>query len=394
MGTWRLEPKVKTQGTYYVLVRGKARERISLALRYVPKTEAESALHTLQREETAGTVSRILAMHRENPDAAVRYLIGDPAFGELMPEPTLDYGGMFIREYHDAVYTPWRKDDRPRTWRSEQGHWVRILRELGHHRLRKIDAHIVADYLDQLTVERESYHRHGEPVSGSTKRLHRAALQSLLLRAERLKHIERAPDLARFRIRGSTIPTRVKPPPLTLDELSRLLDASDPLHRAMWAVGVGEGLRPSELQRLCWDDVRWSSRTLQIRGDDSGRGKTDESVAEIPLTPIALRELRAWWMANGQPATGHCFLSRYKKPFISGSGYKKSLAAAAEAAGIPHQVTPYLLRDSFATIAWSIGIEKDVARRVLRHTDEKMLDEVYCRPRPQDLVDRVSQFDV
>ena len=43
-------------------------------------------------------------------------------------------------------------------------------------------------------------------------------------------------------------------------------------------------------------------------------------------------------------------------------------------------MTPYLLRHSFATIAWSIGVEKDVARRILRHTDLMTLENVYCRP--------------
>ena len=36
----------------------------------------------------------------------------------------------------------------------------------------------------------------------------------------------------------------------------------------------------------------------------------------------------------------------------------------------------------------------DVARRVLRHTDDKMLDRVYCRPRPAELVRAVAAFDL
>ncbi len=74
--------------------------------------------------------------------------------------------------------------------------------------------------------------------------------------------------------------------------------------------------------------------------------------------------------------------------------YKKSLATTAEKAEIDQHVTPYLLRHSFATIAWSLGIPQDVARRVMRHTTNAMLDKVYCRPRPQDLVELVSSFDL
>jgi len=42
-------------------------------------------------------------------------------------------------------------------------------------------------------------------------------------------------------------------------------------------------------------------------------------------------------------------------------------------------VTPYLFRHAFATLSWLFKLDKDVARRVLRHRDSKMLDQVYCR---------------
>lgn len=393
MGTWRIEKKTKTKGAYSVLVRGKGQDRVSVALRYVTVNEAENARQIMQAEEDAGTVSRILALHRKDPEAAIEHLVGGARLGDLLPAPDIDYGGLTLREYHTQVYAPWRKVDRPKTWRGERTSWARILRDLGDRRLRRIDAHIVADYLDALVIEREALGRVGAAVSGTTKRLHRAALQALLMRAERLRHIDRAPDLARFTIRGSTKTVRPKPPPLSLEELQRLLDASQPKHRAMWAVAVGEGLRPSELQRLRWEDVRWATRTLAVRGDDSGEGKTEASVAEIPLTPIAHRELRAWWMAMAQPKAGVVFPGKDGAPYSGVSGYKRALATAAKRAGIPHAVTPYLLRDSFATLAWSLGIDKDVARRILRHTDETMLDEVYCRPRPADLVAKVAAFE-
>jgi integrase len=390
--SWRLEPKKKPSGTYYVLVAGRDRERVSISLKYVTEAEAAVALVTIRQEEEKGTISRIIALHEENPEAAIKHLVGDPGVAELLPAPATDYGSMTLQEYYDAVYAPWRAADRPKSWRSERGHWGRILRELGPVKVRKIDAHVVADYMDGLRVEREG-DRKGEVVSGTTKRLHRNALQQLLNRAERQKHIVQAPDLSRFKLRGSTKPVRERPEPLTLEEVVKLLKASAPKHRAMWAVGIGQGLRPSELQRLCWEHVRWEERTLDIPGE-----KTEESAATVPLTPLAYRELHAWWEKQEQPAEGVMFPSKKYEgkvvPYATVSGYRKALAAAAEAAGISKTVNPYLLRASFATLAWSLGIEKDVARRVLRHVDERMLDEVYCRPRPKDLVERVSAFDL
>ena len=129
------------------------------------------------------------------------------------------------------------------------------------------------------------------------------------------------------------------------------------------------------------------AQTLSVRGDADGTGKTELSVAEISL--------REWWVRQGQPRSSVVFpATKHGVPYRSVSGYKRALATAAQRAGIGHKVNPYLLRHSFATIAWSLDIDKDVARRILRHSDETMLNEVYCRPRPADLVDLVQAFDL
>jgi integrase len=127
-------------------------------------------------------------------------------------------------------------------------------------------------------------------------------VQALLNYAHRQKHIDGHVDLSVFRIEGSTKTVLKKADPLTLEELQKLMDASSPKHRVMWAVGAGEGLRPSELRRMCWEDVRFASPTLVVRGE-----KTEAAAAEIPLTPLAFRELRAWWMRQGQPSEGPVF---------------------------------------------------------------------------------------
>jgi integrase len=170
----------------------------------------------------------------------------------------------------------------------------------------------------------------------------------------------------------------------------KLMNASGPKHRAMWAVGVGEGLRPSELERLQWHHVRWDDRTLDVPGE-----KTAASADTVPLTPIAWRELHAWWTRQGEPTEGYCFpASSAGRPYRGISGYKRALSTAAETAGLGRPITPYLLRHSFATLAWSLGIDKEVARRIGRWTDMAMLDRVYTRPRPADLVSKVAAFDV
>lgn len=87
----------------------------------------------------------------------------------------------------------------------------------------------------------------------------------------------------------------------------------------MWAVAVGEGLQPSELQRLTWPDVRWTTRTLVVRGDDAGEGKTALSVAETPLTPIAYPS----------SARGRAAASAARSSSIEGSGAGSAMPNAA-----------------------------------------------------------------
>jgi len=126
---------------------------------------------------------------------------------------------------------------------------------------------------------------------------------------------------------------------------------------------------------------------MSIRGT-----KTEASAADIPLTPLAHRELTAWWERCERPGAGLVFPARAGGAY-GDQGWRKALQTAARRAGLNRRIYPYLFRDSFATIAWSVGLEMDVARRVLRHTDETMLRDVYCRPRPSELVDRVRAFD-
>lgn len=390
---WRLRSMSRSKGTYFVLETGRNETRRSLSLGFIGEDDAQTALLAMQQEEelTAGTsmYGRIFRLHGEDAAMAIRVLL-ERDVSHFGPEAA-DHGALRLSEYYATVYAPWRSEKKPRTWVTEEGRWRRILPVIGQKRVRDVDAHVVADYIDALRVVRDGKDL---AASGSTRRLHRDAVQALLNYAHRQKHISEHVDLAVFRIEGATKTVLERADPLTLDELQRLMDASTPKHRVMWAVGAGEGLRPSELRRMRWEDVRFETRTLVVRGT-----KTDEASAEIPLTPLAFRELQAWWMRQGQPVEGAVFTAKVRgketgEGYTSRSAYRTALENAAKKAGIGRGVNMYLLRHSFATIAWSLGIEQDMARRIMRHTDEKMLRDVYCRPRPADLVAKVAAFDL
>lgn len=407
--TWRAEP-VKgrlasgaVSITSWRLVAGRAGDRIRLNLGKSDTVDAilaercADAMNT-EEKDTVGTrmYDRIVRYAKEHPSEQLLRVILNPE-ADLLGEPTVDHGAMTVSEYFDEVFWPVRKESGTdigvarSTAAAEEGYWRNkaagrgILQgEIGRCRMRDLN--------DQHWVRWEASQTQ---LSGRAKVLRRNAYAALLSYARKQGHISYRPEF--FRIKGATKRTREQQDPLSLKELMALIDAAtkpvrggygrvpDPTRRAMWAVGAGLGLRPGELSRLEWSDVNWTDRVLLVRGT-----KTEESHDTVPMTPIALRELSTLWVHLERPTTGRCFTYR-GKPFVQ---FKMALATDAKAAKIERHVTPYLLRHSFATIAWSLGIEMDVARRILRHADEKMLREVYCRPRPADLVDRVSAFDV
>lgn len=259
-----------------------------------------------------------------------------------------------VKEYHDTHYAEWRAKHRPATWKTEKGYWKRINRPhpegIGDVLLGDVDEHLVADYIDNLTIERTRKYEGvevGDPASGATKRLHKAAITAMLKRAFRLKHIDAKPDLAVFTIEGSTQRARKQEEPLSLAEAVKVLEAApSPMHAAMFGTGIGTGMRPSELIHVHFEDIDWTARTLHVRGT-----KTELSDDVIPLTPFAFDALRKWWEERGKPSHGLAFPRPKSRghvlgtePYANGSGFKRSLATAIQGAGITRRLTPYGLR--------------------------------------------------
>jgi integrase len=410
--TWRKEPR--ENGTWR-LISGRAEARVRVSLGVMTEGDATRALETMQALEHSGDAHRVMARLQADPEFARAFLLaGDPGVFELLPKPEEDYGALTVAEYFERYYWPARKDQTSPIGVAESTAAEELLywRQTGrggtgkgkHTRPKRgiLDGEIGAtrmrDLNDQLWERWQAAQTHLSPRS---KAIRRNAYSALLSYARRMGHTAFKPEF--FRLRGATKRTRELSDPLTLQEVAALLKVADPTRRAMWAIGVGQGLRPGELVRMEWPDVDWTSRTMLVRGT-----KTEESWDRIPMTPLAYRELAEFHLRQGRPETGPCFTyggkgsrksekgttkSAYKAPRRFES-YRKALAADAREAGITRPVTPYLLRHSFATIAFLTGVKKEVARRVGRWTDDEMLDKVYSRPRPVDLVEMLARFDL
>jgi len=174
-----------------------------------------------------------------------------------------------------------------------------------------------------------------------------------------------------LRIKGSSKRTREVTPLLPAEVYAIINAASSPMHRALYGVGFGEGLRPSELLRMEWQDVNYDRKIIRVRGT-----KTEKSGDPIPLTDFASGYLREWQALCGNPTTGPCW-AWHGEDIAS---MKKAFVRAGERAGLKDagkRVHPYVMRHSFATLAASSGMPITTAQAVLRHTDLSMLWSVY-----------------
>ncbi len=417
---WR---KFENRPGRWRLVAGSRDNRSSVALGAVTEDEAERARDNMTRFENEGLVEHVLLQIKEDRESALLVLMGDAAVASIVQETPRHYLWTLER-YVNEVLAPHRSgnDDEGnpicRGWEKENLVWKKVLPVLGSTRIGEVTPLLVHRYLDGLRCETGP--RKGKALGGNTKRIRRAVIQSAINHAYERGHLhpriylqgQDCPRLSSMRLKNSTKRVTEKPVPLTLEELAGIMEVSTPMHRCMWAVGAGQGLRPSELTQLNWGDIDWDDMLLTVRGT-----KTRDSDAVIAITPLAMRELRRYrdfvqeridraassrgtktvdarWLA---PFHGRSPLEEDMPIFTFGGKriveYKHALKTAAKAAGIKRRVWRYLLRHSFATIAWTVGIEKESTRTIGRWKDYSMLDEVYRRPRPKDVVPRLAAFD-
>ena len=406
---WRLQKSNKARGVYWTLIQGSRGDRRSVLLKYVTEEQARLACTRMNAAEQAGVgaVDTVLALFASDPATAIEHLVFSDLFvAGLVAAAGPDWSRATVAEYYTNVYAPHREATaRANTWKAERHCWQgRILPGLGSLPLRDVS---MLDFRTWLVAQiAVAGPRKGEHLSGNSRRLIRAAMQSMLNYAYlEGRHLSSHVKLSSkdCPLPGTSKTVRARRAPLNRAELRALMAAlakgaqigaerggtvrrASGQGRALVGLGAGNGLRPSELARVRWEDIDFAAGTIYVRGE-----KTDDSAATIPLTPIGLEALQTWHAQCDLPSSGYCFVTRAGKPY-GRSGFKCMLANAAARAGIsdPKKVTPYLLRSTFATIAFVVGLDKEYTRRIGRWTDTKMLDRIYARPDAADWRDQLS----
>ena len=290
---------------------------------------------------------------------------------------------MPLKQYVDLVWAEVRKAEYPDTWARERRLWdLHLLPALGHLRVCELEAYAFDEFIGAET------RKDGQPLSGNTRRLIRAAYQAMLIDAEKKRVIKEVHKF--YRLKGSTKKVLQRPKPLSDAEIDALIEAAPTLtHAALFAVSFELGLRPGEIPRVGWGDVDWLAQSggwggLHVRGT-----KTDSSDDVIPLGPRSRVRLRELWETLGRPVDGPVFTYR-GRPILS---CRTALKRAADRAGISEgrRIFQYLGRHTAAT-AVSRRANREVAAALLRHTSPKMVEATYDHTTVSDRVDPSKLF--
>ena len=167
---------------------------------------------------------------------------------------------------------------------------------------------------------------------------------------------------------------KILPPTLSKEEVDRLLAAPDPgrtrglRDRAILEMFYATGLRVSELAALTLDSLHFDSEYIRC----VGKGNKERVV---PIGGKAIAAVQAW-LEGGRPAYasrggGGCravFLSRKGQP-LSRVTLWRHIRAYARKAGIRKEISPHMLRHSFASHLLANGASLRIIQEMLGHAD-------------------------
>ncbi len=142
--------------------------------------------------------------------------------------------------------------------------------------------------------------------------------------------------------------------PLTTDESDRLSNACETSTERLvvWTL-LDTGLRVGELCGLTSKSVLWQQRQLRVKGKGGPYGKK----TKVRVVPMSNRE---------RTLLEHHFAMEKTFP-VKARRAQDIVKAVANRAGITKEVSPHVLRHTFATTALQKGISLPTVQKILGH---------------------------
>lgn len=256
-----------------------------------------------------------------------------------------------------------------RTYAALLGQFIAWAEARGLRDWRQVELPHLLAFLEH---ERARRHKDTPPesttrLSGSTVYLEIAALRAFFRFAEAEGHLPAnlAENLA--------LPRRWKQLPKALndEEIRRLLQPETPAtparlcDQAVLELAYASGLRLAELRGLRLEQLHLEAGFVSV----IGKGNKERVV---PVGAPAIAALQAWLGPGGRSqlvtprSPANVFLTQRGTPFAHVTLWKR-ITDRARRAGIARQVTPHMLRHSFATHLLEHGADLRVIQEMLGH---------------------------
>lgn len=240
--------------------------------------------------------------------------------------------------------------------RFKDGHFRNhILPALGDMKIQKISSHEMQHFMEALL---------NKGLQRATVNRVKSTLDAFFKHAEAHGWVQQKP----YRVRSlNETPKRKDRIPAqhqkALLAAARLPD-QHPLIYLFLIIGLGVGMRHSEILNIRWENIDWESGNIWMQ-------ETKTGAREQPSTELMLEELRKLKQESGAE-TGYVFASEKSK---SGriDRMHKPFKRVCKAAGLSEDYSPHFLRHTFISEMIADGYSNDVVMHFTGHKTAAMI---------------------
>ena len=244
--------------------------------------------------------------------------------------------------------------------------YIRYVRRLGDH-YQCDPALLTEDQVRAYYLELRQVRKFG----GSAMKVAKCALRAFF---QDCLHLEGWTVFEELRI----APPQTLPLVLTREQVATLLKTVElPRYRAILGLIYHTGLRVGEAVRIELRDLRDTATDFPRLHVRCGKGGKDRFV---PLTPVLVEELRAWWKTHRHPTflfpgptTGWrerslpADAAQRAATHLSVSAVQNTFRLARATAGLPAEATVHTLRHCYATHLLEEGVSLRLISQYLGH---------------------------
>jgi len=245
----------------------------------------------------------------------------------------------------------------------------------------KVERYDIVAYLQQMKIARKSTATISRTIS-SIRTFHQFLVREQMIQHDASIHIETPKS------------DRLLPEIITFDEVERLLEINErtPLalrNKAMLELLYATGLRVTELVSLQVSDLHLMMGFVRCLG----KGNKERIIPVGDIAKSALEEYLQYAreeLIKKNKNESSLFVNHHGRP-LSRQGFWKIIKAVARDAGLTKEITPHLLRHSFATHLLENGADLRAVQEMLGHSDISTT-QIYTHITKTRLKDMYDQF--